>query len=48
MEDLENNTEYVSYTKDDQVIKWFWEVMKEFTDSEKTDFLEFATGKSTF
>jgi E3 ubiquitin-protein ligase HUWE1 len=27
------------------VIKWFWEVLKESSESEKADFLMFATGK---
>ena len=44
VDDLENNTDYVNYLKDDQVIKWFWEVLKEASESEKADFLMFATG----
>jgi len=26
------------------VIKWFWEVLREMTNSEKADFVMFATG----
>lgn len=30
IEDLEINTEYVNYSKDSQVIKWFWKTLKTF------------------
>ncbi|XP_077145769.1 E3 ubiquitin-protein ligase HACE1 isoform X4 [Ranitomeya variabilis] len=39
------NTEYTSgYDKDDQVIKWFWEVVQELTQEERVLLLQFATG----
>lgn len=44
--DLRNNTEYINYTKDSQVIKWFWEVLESFDRSEKANFLQFVTGSS--
>ncbi|XP_077145766.1 E3 ubiquitin-protein ligase HACE1 isoform X1 [Ranitomeya variabilis] len=41
------NTEYTSgYDKDDQVIKWFWEVVQELTQEERVLLLQFATGSS--
>ncbi|KAM4041413.1 E3 ubiquitin-protein ligase HACE1 isoform 4-T4 [Anomaloglossus baeobatrachus] len=39
------NTEYTSgYDKDDQVIKWFWEVVQELTQEERVLLLQFVTG----
>ncbi|XP_056422177.1 E3 ubiquitin-protein ligase HACE1 isoform X2 [Hyla sarda] len=41
------NTEYTSgYDKDDQVIKWFWEVVQELTQEERVLLLQFVTGSS--
>ena len=44
--DLRNNTEYHNYTKDTPVIKWLWEVMQEFSQEERAEFLQFVTGSS--
>jgi hypothetical protein len=44
--DLMNNTEYENYTSKDEVVQWFWVILAEMTDSEKADFLMFATGNS--
>ena len=30
IDDLENNTEYVNYSKDSSVIKWLWKTLKSF------------------
>ena len=46
IEDLENNTEYVNYSKDSQVIKWFWKALKGFDGQLKAEFLQFVTGTS--
>ncbi|XP_075718327.1 E3 ubiquitin-protein ligase HACE1 isoform X2 [Rhinoderma darwinii] len=45
--DWMKNTEYTSgYDKDDQVIKWFWEVVQELTQEERVLLLQFVTGSS--
>ncbi|XP_072912577.1 E3 ubiquitin-protein ligase HACE1 isoform X2 [Hemitrygon akajei] len=45
--DWQHNTEYTSgYDKEDPVIKWFWEVVKEFTQEECVLLLQFVTGSS--
>ena len=42
--DLQLNTEYVNYSPENDIIVWFWEVLKGMTDAEKADFLMFSTG----
>ena len=44
--DLKNNTEYHNYTQDSQVILWFWEVMQDFEQDERAEFIQFVTGSS--
>lgn len=45
--DWMKNTEYTSgYDKDDQVIKWFWEIVQELTQEERVLLLQFVTGSS--
>ena len=44
--DLRDNTEYVNYTKDSQVIKWFWEILGAFSSEQKANFIQFVTGTS--
>ncbi|XP_072106461.1 E3 ubiquitin-protein ligase HACE1 isoform X3 [Mobula birostris] len=45
--DWQHNTEYTSgYDKEEPVIKWFWEVVKEFTQEECVLLLQFVTGSS--
>jgi len=44
--DLKLNTEYRNYTKDSQVIQWFWEILFEFTYEERAEFLQFVTGSA--
>ncbi|XP_069830874.1 E3 ubiquitin-protein ligase HACE1 isoform X2 [Dendropsophus ebraccatus] len=45
--DWMKNTEYTSgYEKDDQVIKWFWEIVQELTQEERVLLLQFVTGSS--
>ncbi|XP_059838308.1 E3 ubiquitin-protein ligase HACE1 isoform X5 [Hypanus sabinus] len=45
--DWQHNTEYTSgYDKEDPVIKWFWDVVKEFTQEECVLLLQFVTGSS--
>jgi E3 ubiquitin-protein ligase HUWE1 len=44
--DLRNNTDLVSYQKNDQIIIWLFEVLEEFDMSLRTAFLQFVTGTS--
>lgn len=44
--DLEKHTEYVGYTKDSQIIKNFWKVMRSYDTNLKAGFLQFVTGTS--
>jgi hypothetical protein len=34
----------VNYTAQNDIIVWFWEILKSMTDAEKADFLMFSTG----
>lgn len=42
--ELERSTRYETYTKDSQVVKWFWEILHLFDSDHKKKFLLFATG----
>ena len=42
--ELEESVIYEGYTKESQVIKWFWEVLHGFDDGQKKKFLLFSTG----
>jgi hypothetical protein len=44
VDDWEKNTVYRSTTPKHQVVKWFWEVVREFTDEQKCKLLQFTTG----
>ena len=44
--DWEVNTSYSNYGSEDDVIKWFWEVVQEFTPEERALLLQFSTGSS--
>ena len=44
--DLQKYTEYSNYTKDSQVIKWFWKTVKSFDTDLKAGLLQFVTGTS--
>jgi len=46
VDDLKSLIRYVGYTGKDEIIKWFWEVMEEYTEEERTSFLFFVTGSS--
>jgi ubiquitin-protein ligase E3 A len=44
MKELERTTNYERCSKDDQTIKWFWEIVNELDDDHKKMFLKFTTG----
>lgn len=44
IEDLQKNTEFQDYSPNSQLIKWFWELLESFSQTELTIFLQFVTG----
>lgn len=46
IEDLKENTIYKNYNKQSPVIVWLWEVLEEFGNSDRAEFLQFVTGSS--
>ena len=46
LDDLERNTEYDGYRATDENVRWFWEALRSFTQSERALFLQFVTGTS--
>ena len=45
LSDWRANTEYLEYSEEDDVIKWFWAVMEEFSQQERVLMLQFVTGR---
>lgn len=43
--DWKANTAYCEYCEDDDVIKWFWETLEEFSQQERVLMLQFVTGR---
>jgi hypothetical protein len=39
VEDLKENTIYTNYTTETPVIKWLWEALEEFDNSERAEFI---------
>ena len=48
LEDMKMHTELEGYNKNSQIIKWFWEVLGEFTQEELAAFLYFLSGSLSF
>jgi len=46
IDDMRANTDYTNYNENSMVIQWFWEVLEEFNNQEKAEFLQFVTGSS--
>lgn len=44
--DWMSNTEYRGYSKNDQIIKWFWELVSAWDSEKKSRLLQFVTGTS--
>lgn len=44
--DLKENTVYQNYTAETPVVKWLFEVLEEFENSERAEFIQFVTGSS--
>jgi len=41
---LKEYTEYHGYTPDSEIIKWLWELIESFDNTERAEFLQFVTG----
>ena len=46
IQDLKENVVYKNYSKQSKVIHWLWEVLEEFNNTEKAEFIQFVTGSS--
>ncbi|WBW75100.1 HECT-type ubiquitin-protein ligase E3 Pub1 [Schizosaccharomyces osmophilus] len=46
MDDWIKHTDYRSYSDSDPLIKWFWELMNEWSNEKKSRLLQFTTGTS--
>ena len=46
--DLCTNARYSGYAKDDQIITWFWEIVKDMNQSLRASLLFFITGNLAF
>ncbi|EGR34689.1 ubiquitin hect domain family protein, partial [Ichthyophthirius multifiliis] len=46
IQDLKENSEYQNYTPNSKIIKWFWEILESFDQTERASFLQFVTGTS--
>jgi E3 ubiquitin-protein ligase HUWE1 len=44
--DLSENVIYKNYSKQSNVIRWLWEILEEFKNAERAEFLSFVTGSS--
>ncbi|ODV81154.1 HECT-domain-containing protein [Suhomyces tanzawaensis NRRL Y-17324] len=46
VEDWKKHTDYRGYQESDQVIQWFWKIIKEWDSEQKARLLQFTTGTS--
>ena len=46
IKDWKNNTEYENYNEASPIIKYFWEIIENFDNDERAEFLQFVTGCS--
>jgi E3 ubiquitin-protein ligase HUWE1 len=46
IDELQANTEYHQYKPTEEIIQWFWEVLRSFNRQERASFLQFVTGTS--
>ncbi len=42
--DWKNNTEYIEYKENDDIIKWFWEILNKLRPEQVNSFFTFCTG----
>ena len=43
---LKSATEYSSYSERDNVIRWFWEILTEFSQNDRKSYLRFTWGRN--
>ena len=41
------NAKYDGYHDESPVIKWFWDILRDFDKTQKANFLQFVTGTQT-
>ncbi|NXD32174.1 PUB1 ligase, partial [Spelaeornis formosus] len=46
MDDWQKHTDYRGYSKEDEVVKWFWQAVKSWPTEKKSRLLQFTTGTS--
>lgn len=46
IDDWKNNTDYTNYTASSAQVRWFWRVVRSFSQEERAKLLQFATGTS--
>ncbi len=46
LKDLKQNTDYQGYSPTDPVIKWYWEILEEYTNEDLARLVQFITGTS--
>ena len=46
MQDWKNNTRLKHCTADTNVVKWFWQVVSQYSDERRAQLLQFVTGSS--
>ncbi|KAI5190406.1 E3 ubiquitin-protein ligase HUWE1 [Nematocida minor] len=46
VDDWRNNSIYIGYTSESQVIRWYWRAVRNFSMEERAKLLQFATGTS--
>jgi hypothetical protein len=46
VEDWDNNTLYLGFNRNSDLIQWFWRIVREFSQSERAKLLQFVTGTS--
>jgi E3 ubiquitin-protein ligase HUWE1 len=44
--DLKENTVYQNYSAETPVVRWLFEALEEFDNSERAEFIQFVTGSS--
>jgi len=46
IDDMKEHVIYKNYNQHSKVIQWLWEVLEEFNNSERAEFIQFVTGSS--
>ena len=46
LEDLKQNTDYSGYSVEDNAIKWYWEILSEYSNEDLAKLVQFITGTS--